>query len=74
MTEDIVIEFKVRLSGLTYDQARQVRDVLRDAADESTVYIADEICAMARDIVPDAIVGYTAPWAEWRPASGRRRQ
>lgn len=71
--EDIVIEFKVRLSGLTYDQARQVRDILRDARDDSTAFLAEEIAALAREIAPDAAVAWSAPWAEWRPASGRKR-
>jgi hypothetical protein len=70
--DDIVIEFKVRLSGLDYDQAQQVRDVLRNQRDESTVFIVDEIRALAQEIAPDANVRWSAPWSEWRPARGRR--
>ena len=72
--DDIVIEIKVRLSGLTYGQVRRMRDALRDPDDESMAAIVDELCALAQEVAPAADIGAFSPWAEWRPAVGRRQR
>lgn len=72
--DDIVIELKVRLSGLTYEQAGKLRDLLRQPDDISMEAIVDELLAVAEDIAPDTKIEAFAPWAEWRPARGRRQK
>lgn len=72
--DDIVIEFKLRIGGLDYDQARLVREALRNPGDVSTLALVDELRALARDIAPEAHVSCFSPWAEWRPAQGKRQR
>ena len=73
MIEDIVIEVKMRLSGLTYDEAAEIRDALRRSDDISMGLIVDEMKLLAKEIAPHAQVEVFSPWAEWRPAQGKRK-
>lgn len=71
--DDIVIEFKLRLSGLSYDEAAAMRNLLRDQGDMSTLAIVDELRVLAQHVAPAATIECYAPWAEWRPAQGKRK-
>lgn len=74
MEEDVVLEIKVRLAGLSYADAKKMRDALRTAGDISMIAIADELVALAKEQAPQADVTVHAPWAEWRPASAKTRR
>ncbi len=54
--EDIVIEIKLRLSGLDYDDARVIRDTLRDPQSWVTMSIAEDVVDVAKEIAPNAEV------------------
>lgn len=71
--EDIVIEIKLRLSGVKYEDARTVRDTLRDPESWITMSISEDLADIAREIT-GAEVKVFSPWAEWRPAQGKRRE
>lgn len=71
--DDIVIEIKLRVSGLSYADAQYVRDALRKSDDISMAAIVDEVTMLAQEVAPDAQIKIFNPWAEWRPARGKRR-
>lgn len=73
-TEDVVIEIKIRLSGLEYDDAKVIRDTLRDPESWVTMSIAEDLVDVAKEIAPGAEVKAFNPWAEWRPAQGKRQK
>lgn len=71
--EDVVIEVKVRLAGLSYDEAKRLRDFLRTPGDIGMREIVNELLTGAQEVAPGANVTAYAPWCEWRPAQGKRR-
>ncbi len=66
--EDVVLEIKVRLSGLSYEEAGKLRDLLRQPKDINMVAICQEIGDAAAEVAPAATLEVFSPWAEWRPA------
>ena len=73
MEDDVVIEIKVRLSELTYDEARAMRDVLRKPSSRAMLVIISAIEMLGKEVAPNANIGCFSPWAEWRPAKGKRQ-
>jgi len=73
MEDDVVFELKIRLSGLRYDEARTMRDMLRNPEDVSMLAIINEMKTLAKEVAPNSKVDSFTHWAEWRPARGRRR-
>lgn len=50
-----------------------MRDVLRAAEDPSMTVIVEELLVLAEQVSGGADVSARVPWAEWRPAVGRRQ-
>lgn len=70
MAGPVVIELLVRLDEVTYDQAEILRNLMREPGPVRDKWVSF-VLAAARTVGAENAAP-SSPWAEWRPARGRR--